>query len=175
MLDWPAKEAAELLDASVASVNGALQRARATLRERRPTRLGRAGAPGGGPDEREQVLLQRYVEATERNDADAIAQLLREDVRCSMPPDPATFTGRDAVLNAWIEDGFGSASLGTFRCTVTAANRMPAVACYLRAPGESAYRALTLDVLEIEDGVIAEVTTFSLEAFLEALDLPPVL
>jgi RNA polymerase sigma-70 factor (ECF subfamily) len=174
VLDWSAKETAELLDASVASVNSALQRARATLQDhmspRRPE-----WAPGLDPSEAERMLLQRYVDASERGDADAIAELLREDVRFSMPPEPGSWVGRDTVVNGWVEGGFGSASFGDFRCVVTRANMMPAVACYHRKPGAVEYRAFTLDVLKIEDGQIAEVTAFNLAPVLNALGLPPML
>jgi RNA polymerase sigma-70 factor (ECF subfamily) len=174
VLDWSAKEAADLLHVSVASVNGALQRARATLNEhRRPRNIG--WAPGIDTDEHVRALVQRYVDATERNDPDAIAEMLREDVRCSMPPHPATWAGRDAVLEAWIEGGFGSESLGQFKCVITRANGMPAVACYLREPGGAEYRPMAVDVLEIEDGVITEITTFPLEPMLEAFGLPAAL
>jgi RNA polymerase sigma-70 factor (ECF subfamily) len=172
VLDWSAKEAADLLDVSVASVNGALQRARATLQEhKKPRRTGSASTPDA--NEQVRALVQRYVEATERNDPAAIAHLLREDVRCSMPPHPATWAGRDAVLNAWIEGGFGSESLGEFKCIITRANGMPAVACYLREPGGSAYRPMAVDVLEIENGVVTEITVFPLEPFLDEFGLPP--
>jgi RNA polymerase sigma-70 factor (ECF subfamily) len=174
VLDWSAKETAELLDTTVASVNSALQRARATLQAHLPPRR-REWAPGLNPSEEERVLLQRYVDASERGDAGAIAQLLREDVRFSMPPEPGTWVGRDTVVNGWVEGGFGSASFGDFRCVITRANRMPAVACYLRRPDASEYRAFALDVLKIEDGQIAEVTAFDVAPVLEALGLPPTL
>jgi RNA polymerase sigma-70 factor (ECF subfamily) len=174
VLDWSAKEAAELLDTSVAAVNGALQRARATLHEHLPSRQPE-WAPGLDPTEAERTLLQRYVDATERGDPDAFVELLREDVRFSMPPEPGTWVGRHTVVNSWVEGGFGAAWFGDFQCVITRANRMPAVACYHRKPGASEYRAFALDVLRIEDGQIAEVTAFSIAPVLEALGLPPTL
>jgi RNA polymerase sigma-70 factor, ECF subfamily len=174
VLDWSAKETAELLDTSVASVNSALQRARATLQVHLPPRR-REWEPGLDPTEEERALLRRYVDASEQGDADAIAALLREDVRFSMPPQPGTWVGRDTVVNGWVEGGFGSASFGDFRCVITHANRMPAVACYHRKPGASEYRAFALDVLKIEDGQIAEVTAFDIVPVLDGLGLPPTL
>jgi RNA polymerase sigma-70 factor, ECF subfamily len=171
VLDWSAKETAELLDTTVAAVNGALQRARSTLREQQAQRQPE-WAPGLNPSEEERALLQRFMEATDRNDPAAIAQLLRDDVRCAMPPHPVTYAGRESVVNSWIEGGFGSPSLGEFRCVLTRANRMPAVACYLRAPGDADFKPLALDVLQIEDGRISEIIGFPLEPLLEALDLP---
>jgi RNA polymerase sigma-70 factor (ECF subfamily) len=172
VLDWPAREVAELLDSSVAAVNGALQRARATLRRYQPQRSDR---PRAAPSEEERELLERYVAATERSDADTLARLLAEDARFSMPPDAFTATGREAVIRAWIDGGFGSPELGGFRCLVTRANGMPAVACYLRRPGDDRYRPLAIDLLRIENGVVTEVTTFDLEHFLDAFDLPQTL
>jgi RNA polymerase sigma-70 factor, ECF subfamily len=155
-------------------VNSALQRARATLQEHLPPRRPE-WAPDQNPSEEERALLQRYVDASERGDAEAIAELLRDDVRFSMPPEPGTWVGRDTVVNGWVEGGFGSASFGDFRCVITRANRMPAVACYHRKPGASEYRAFALDVLKIEDGQISEITAFNLPPVLEALGLPPTL
>jgi len=174
VLEWSAKETAELLDLSVASVTSALQRARATLRAH--VRPGRPEfRPDVDPDEQQRILLGRYVEATERGDLKALAAMLRDDLRFSMPPVPGTFVGRDTIVEEWVRGGFTSPSFGDLRCVVTRANRMPAVACYVRQPGESAFRPLALDVLSIEDGLVAEITTFSLEDRAEAFGLPPVL
>ena len=173
VLDWPAKDVAELLDTTIASVNSALQRARATLQRHLPTR--RREWTTLNPDAEERALVQRYVDASERGDVQAIAQLLSDDVRFSMPPEPGSWTGRDAVVGGWVEGGFGSPSFGDFRCVVTRANRMPAVACYLRKPGESEYRAFAVDVLKIEDGRIAEITAFDIRPMLDAFGLPQTL
>ena len=124
VLDWSAKEIAALLELSVASVNSALQRARATLEKQKPD-LRPESKPDLDPDEQQRVLLERYVAATERGDAPALAALLREDVRFSMPPEPATYVGRDAVVDAWVQGGFGAAWFGDFRCRVTRANGVP--------------------------------------------------
>lgn len=174
VLDWSAKETADLLEMSVPAVNSALQRARATLREHRPTSQDE-WAPSVEASEEERSLLLRYVDATERCDTGALTDLLREDVRFSMPPEPGTWTGRDAVVQVWVDGGFGSESFRDFRCIITQANRMPAVACYLRQSGDAAYRPLALDMLRIEGGKVAEVTTFSLERLVEPLGLPPTL
>jgi RNA polymerase sigma-70 factor, ECF subfamily len=171
VLDWSAKEAAELLELSVASVNSALQRARATLRERQPD-LRAEWKPGLDPDEQQRLLLEQYVSATERGDAAGLAGLLREDVRFAMPPAPGLWVGREVVVASWVQGGFGADWFGRFRCLLTRANRMPAVACYVRKPGESKYRPMSLDVLGIEEGLVKEITTFDLEPFVEAFDLP---
>jgi RNA polymerase sigma-70 factor (ECF subfamily) len=172
VLDWSAKEAAELLDLTVAALNSALQRARATLRERRPD-LGPEWRPGADPDQQQRQLLERYVSTTERGDVAGLAETLREDVRFYMPPDPCIWTGRDTVVGAWVQGGFGSDTFGQFRCLVTSANRQPAVACYLRRPGESKFVPMSLDVLQIEDGLIKDILTFPLAGLVKDFGLPP--
>jgi RNA polymerase sigma-70 factor (TIGR02960 family) len=165
VLDWSAKDAAELLGTSVASVNSALQRARADMRAHLPAQRAE-WAPGEDATAAERALVSRYIDATERADMDALAATLREDLRFSMPPEPGFYVGREDVLAFWIAGGFGSAErLGTFRCLVTRANRQPAVANYLRAPGDGMFRALALDVLRIGDGRIAEIVTFDHRSF----------
>jgi RNA polymerase sigma-70 factor, ECF subfamily len=171
VLDWSAKEAGELLDLSVAAVNSALQRARATLHKRQPERE-RALKPGHDADEQQRALLERYVAATERGDAAGLAKLLRDDVRFSMPPAPGVHVGRDTVVAAWVKGGFGSDWFGEFRCVRTGANRMPAVACYVRKPGAGSFHPMAIDLLQIEDGLITEITTFPLESMVRTFDLP---
>jgi RNA polymerase sigma-70 factor, ECF subfamily len=173
VLGWSAKATAAMLESSVASVNSALQRARATLKQRLPGRR-LEWAPGSDPSREERALVQRYMEATERGDGAALADMMSEDARFSMPPEPECYVGREAIVAFWMDGGFGSPSYGDFRCLPTRANMQPAVANYLRRPGESEYRALALDVLRIEDGAVAEITTFVPELF-EAFGLPPTL
>jgi RNA polymerase sigma-70 factor (ECF subfamily) len=171
VLDWPAKDTAALLETSVAAVNSALQRARAGLKEHLGERRAE-WAPGADPTEAERDLLERYVEASERADAQAIAALMREDATWSMPPEPGLHRGRDAIVGSWLEGGMGTPEFGEFRCVVTSANRQPAVACYLRQPGETGYTALAIDVLRIEEGEIADITSFTSAVF-AAFGLPP--
>jgi RNA polymerase sigma-70 factor (ECF subfamily) len=173
VLGWSAKATAVVLESSVASVNSALQRARATLKQRLPGRR-LEWARGSDPSEEERALVQRYMEATERGDGNALVDLMSEDARFSMPPEPEWYAGREAIVAFWTEGGFGSPSYGDFRCLPTRANMQPAVANYLRRPGESEYSALALDVLRIEDGAVVEVTTFAPELF-AAFGLPPTL
>jgi RNA polymerase sigma-70 factor (TIGR02960 family) len=170
VLGWPAKDAAELLETSVASVNSALQRARATLRDHLPER--RLDWSGGDRTDHERALVQRFVEASERGDARELALMLRDDARFSMPPEPGLFVGREAIFDCWSEGGFGTEEFGDIRCLVTGANRQPAVAYYARKPGDDAFRPFALDVLRIEDDQIAEVIAFPVSA---AFGLPPTL
>ena len=168
LLGWSAKETASLLETSVASANSALQRARATLKQHLPARR-LEWAPSSEPTEEERAVLQRYMEATEQADADALAELLAEDVRCSMPPTPAWLQGREDVMIAMVQ-GLAP-EFGQWRLLPTWANRQPAAACYLRRPGEVEYRAFAIDVLRVEDGRVAEITAFSAELF-PAFGLP---
>ncbi len=172
VLGWSAQETAEALDGSVAAVNSALQRARARMRE-----LGRPGrlewSPLAPPTEQERRLVQRYMEAHARADAAAVIELLGDDVRFSMPPELARFEGRDEVA-AFFGELFGAGNPGDWRLVPTRANGQPAAANYVRAWGESEYRASTLDVLRVVDGELVEITTFGAGMF-RAFGLPPTL
>jgi RNA polymerase sigma-70 factor (ECF subfamily) len=175
VLGWSARETASLLDTSVASVNSALQRARATLRERLPERRTDWRAASDSTAE-ERAVLQRYIRAHERGDADAVAELLREDARGGMPPTPTWFAGRDAIMAA-LAASFDPGSptyTGEYRCLPTWANRQPAAACYVRRAGDSRFRALSLDVLRVEGARIVEVIGFAADRF-PAFGLPPTL
>ena len=161
VLGWPAKQVAALLGDSVNSVNSALQRARAGMREHLPTE--RQDWTGGDEDARTRDLVRRYTEASVATDIPAIAAMLRDDVRCSMPPTPGLYIGRDAVVGNWIEDGFEG--MQGLRGVPTAVNRQPAIAFYLWQEEQSAYLPLTIDVLRVTDGAIAEITTFHDDQF----------
>ena len=172
VLGSSANDTASVLDASVVSVNSALQRARATLRDRLPERR-TEWAPSSSPSEDERELLRRYVDAHERADVDALAALLREDARLSMPPHATWFDGREAILIA-SQQGF-EPEFGHVRSVATGANLQPAVAHYLREPGASEHRPLAIDVLRIEGGLVAEITSFVSPELFGAFGLPPVL
>jgi len=77
-----------------------------------------------------------------------------------MPPQPGIVVGREAMLKLWVDAGFGSEQFGRLRCVVTRANLQPAVANYVLQSGDDSWKALALDVLHIEDGIITEVVTF---------------
>ncbi len=175
VLGWSAAESAALLETSVAAANSALQRARGTLKQHLPRRR-LEWAPGSDPSREERELLERYLDATDAGDPAAIIELLREDAFCAMPPQPETYVGREAIVEAWVQGGFGDDSWGHLRCVPTRANKQPAVACYLKRAGDTEYRPLALDVLRIEDGRVAEVMVFPLlEPLLKALRLPQTL
>ena len=173
VLGCSAKETARLLETTEASVNSALQRARAGLRESLPEDR-EAWQHAAEPTAAERELLARYVECSERADAEGLAALMHEDVRFSMPPTPGVWTGRSTVVQGWIDGGFGSEAFGSMRCVVTRANGQPAVAGYVRKPGDAAYEPLAIDVLRVQDGVVTEIVTFDGAVF-EHFDLPATL
>jgi RNA polymerase sigma-70 factor (TIGR02960 family) len=167
VLDWPARETADLLDMTVVAVNSALQRARATMAANRPH--GRAVAPPQSPTEAEMALVRRVIAAHEANDARALAEMLRDDVRIAMPPAPFWFNGKETFVPG-LQAGLDGA--GEWRLVPTHANRMPAMASYLRAPGDDTFRGFKLDVIRVEDGMVVEITTFGSALFPE-FGLPP--
>lgn len=161
VLGWPAKDVAELLGDSVNSVNSALQRARAGMREHLPAE--RQDWTGSEDDAGTRELVRRFTAASVATDIDGLAALLRDDVRCSMPPSPGLQVGRDAVVNDWVEDGF--TRLTGLRAVRTSVNRQPAVAFYLWQEREGAHLPLTIDVLRVTGGAITEITIFHADQF----------
>jgi RNA polymerase sigma-70 factor (ECF subfamily) len=168
VLGMPAAETAELLETSVAAANSALQRARATMAQHLPSH--RADWSAREPSPAEKELLERFIDAHERYDAAAALAVAAEDIRVTMPPYPWLFDGREALVPL-LERAFGPDRDGDWRLLATSANRMPAAASYLRRPGDTVFRAFKLDVLRIEDDVIAEITTFG-PALFDAMGLP---
>jgi RNA polymerase sigma-70 factor (ECF subfamily) len=169
VLGWSARDTAALIEASVAAVNSALQRARATLKDRLPReRTEWTSATALTEDER--GLLKRYLDAHQQQDGAALAALLREDARLTMPPHPAWYDGRDAIVLA-SEKGFDP-DFGTLLSVAVGANTQPAVAHYLKAPGGSDFRPLAFDLLRIDDGQIAEINSFVFPQLFGAFGLP---
>jgi RNA polymerase sigma-70 factor (TIGR02960 family) len=171
VLGWPAVETAALLDTSVSAANSALQRARATMQAHLPAR--RSAWSTTVPSAEEQDLLVRFIDAHERCDAMAAIAIASQDLRITMPPNPLGFEGLDVIAGA-LETAFGVEREGDWRLVPTRANRMPAAASYLRRWGDTEFRAFKLDVLRVEAGRIAEITTFGYSLF-PAFGLPPVL
>jgi len=171
VLARPASETAPLLDTSVAAANSALQRARATMKQHLPPR--RQDWPAADPTATERALLARFIDAHERCDAAAAVAIASTDIRIAMPPNPLFFTGV-AEMAPLLERAFGADRDGDWRLVPTRANRLPAAASYLRRPGDTEFRAFKLDVLRIEDGLIAEITTFGYSRF-PAFGLPATL
>lgn len=158
VLGWTGPEVAELLESTVASVNSALQRARATIDGHLPSRAPAAS----GQAERE--LLKRYVDAFEHDDVDALVSLLRDDAALRMPPQPSVI-GAVQIARFFRETAAGG-DLAHFRLTPTWANGRPALAIYRRA-GDGRRIAHGITVLEIEHGQIAGI-----DAFIDPAHLP---
>jgi RNA polymerase sigma-70 factor (ECF subfamily) len=153
VLRWKASEVAELLDTSVASVNSALQRARATLE---------AGdvspADPADLDEPDRALLARYVQAFERYDMDALTSLIHEDATQSMPPYELWLSGRDDILRWWV--GPGAGCRGSRVIPAAAANDSPAFGQYKPSATGAGYDPWALQVLELSADRIVEFTFF---------------
>ncbi|HYT52612.1 MAG TPA: sigma-70 family RNA polymerase sigma factor [Gaiellaceae bacterium] len=153
VLRWKASEVAELLDTSVASVNSALQRARATLE------ASDLSAADAAPqlDEANRELLARYVEAFEQYDIDALTSLIQEDATQSMPPFDMWLRGRDDIFAWWFGPGIGCR--GSRVIPTVAANGSPAFGQYKPSP-DGGYEPWALQVLELSEGRIVELTFF---------------
>jgi RNA polymerase sigma-70 factor (ECF subfamily) len=154
VLRWKATEVAELLDTTVASVNSALQRARATLEASDVS----STDPAPAMDESQRELLMRYVEAFERYDMDALTSLIQEDATQSMPPYELWLSGRENILRWWV--GPGAGCRGSRVIPTVAANGSPAFGQYKPSASGSGYDPWALQVLEIADGRIVELTFF---------------
>jgi RNA polymerase sigma-70 factor (ECF subfamily) len=159
VLGWPASETASVLGTSVAAANSALQRARATMQSHLPPKRSEWSAPE--PTATERALLQQFIEAHERLDAEAAIAIAAKDLRITMPPFPMRFDGAQEIGPLMAE----AATMGEWRLVPTWANRMPTAASYLRRPGDTEFRAFKFDVMRIQAGEIAEITTFNAEMF----------
>lgn len=155
LLGWSAAETAGALDVTVAAANSALQRARETVARHA---AGAAPTAPAAPTEAERAVLAAFIDAHQRADASAAFALMREDIRVTMPPAPMLFTGRDAMRPLLVR-AFAS-GMGEWRLVEAWANRQPAAVSYLRAPGDTRFRAFKVDVLRVDGDHIAEITTF---------------
>jgi RNA polymerase sigma-70 factor, ECF subfamily len=151
VLRWQATEIAELLETSVAAVNSALQRARATLAARDLTE-------GALAEEVDRELLERYVAAFQDYDLDRLIALIHEDATQSMPPFDLWLSGRDDIMTWWFGPGIGCK--GSRVIPTVAANGSPAFAQYKPADDGDGFVPWALQVLEIVDGRVAEFTFF---------------
>ncbi len=153
VLRWQASEAAELLETSVASVNSALQRARATLEERK-------ASPEASPpvDDADAELLARYVAAFESYDMEALTSLIHEDATQSMPPYDMWLAGRDDILAWWVGPGAGCSD--SRLVPTVGANGAPAFGQYKPNDAGDGYEPWSLQVLEIAGGKVVGFTFF---------------
>ena len=169
VLAMPAAEVASLLEMTVASVNSALQRARAQLAAASPS------ADGAGlvqpSDDTSRDLLDRYMAAFTTMDVEALKGTLREDALLQMPPFPEWFLGRDAI-GEFIATGFARG--GSFRFAQTRANGEPALGVYRRRNGD-AHRFLQVQVLTMTETGIAQIDAFHVNGLYAQFGLPAVL
>ncbi len=155
VLAWKASEVAELLGTTVASVNSALQRARATLAEREDR--GERAAVSDPLDEEQQKLLERYVQAFEGYDMTALTALLHEDAIMTMPPFDLWLTGAADVTGFMSTVG---ASCAHSRLVPVRANGLPGFAQYKPDPDQGGFSPWAVQVLEISAGRIAGLHCF---------------
>ena len=153
VLGWSGAEAAEALDASTASLNSALQRARETLARRYPQ--GQPSTPSQ-PTPAEAALLARYVDAWETHDLDLLVAVLKEDAACTMPPWTLWLPDRAAIARFFAQ---AWAACPGLRLVPVVANGQPAFAAYQRQP-DGAFAANALHVLTLEREAIAGMTLF---------------
>ena len=151
VLRWKAAEVAELLETSVASVNSALQRARVTLEA---TDL----SPETSFEEPDRELLDRYVQAFEAYDLEALTSLIHEDATQSMPPFDLWLSGRDDIFTWWFGPGIGCKDSRVI--PTVAANGSPAFGQYKPSESGEGHEPWALQVLEFSGGGIAELTFF---------------
>jgi RNA polymerase sigma-70 factor (ECF subfamily) len=155
VMGFSAAEVAAMTETTVASVNSALQRARAAVRERVPGRSQQATLRALGDD---GELVDRYVEAWERCDVDAFTALLVEDATFAMPPLATWYTPR-ATIAAWARESSMSGQW-RWRTILTRANAQPALAFYAWHDPAGAYLPFALNVLSLRDGLVSDVTAF---------------
>ncbi|HVM07722.1 MAG TPA: sigma-70 family RNA polymerase sigma factor [Acidimicrobiales bacterium] len=168
VLRWQATEVAELLDTSVASVNSALQRARATLAERGTTEDGVRASTTSSMAPADQELLARYVDAFERYDIDLLVTLLHEDAVMSMPPFDFWLQGASDVAQFFVGPGIGCKGS---RLVPTSANGQPAFGSY-KADPSGGWAPWAIQVLDVVDGRIAGHHNFLDMSLFELFGLP---
>jgi RNA polymerase sigma-70 factor (ECF subfamily) len=169
VLGFSAREVANSLETSVASVNSALQRARKTVDERLPAKSQQATLRALG-DERIRTLVASYVDAWESADVAAITALLAEDVTMAMPPYPFWWQGRDELLAAVTHPD--SPFYERWRYVPTRANGQLAFAGYLWDPDREMYVAHALEVTRLEATQVKETVGFAMPELFAKFDLP---
>jgi RNA polymerase sigma-70 factor (ECF subfamily) len=157
VLGFSAKEVAATLETTVAGVNSALQRARAAVEERVPEQTQQATLRALGDDE-VRVLVDRYVDAWERNDVEAFAAMLAEDATFAMPPLASWYRGREGIA-AWAI-GWPMSGAWSWRALRTVANGQLALGFYARNAEDEAYRPFALNVLTLRGSQVSDVTAF---------------
>jgi len=157
VLGFSAKEVATSLQTTVAGVNSALQRARAAVEERVPDQTQQATLRALG-DQEVRAVVDRYVDAWERNDVEAFAAMLAEDATFAMPPLASWFSGREAIRE-WAL-GWPLSGAWRWRVVRTTANGQPALGFYAWNARDEAYRPFALNILTLRGTEVSDVTAF---------------
>ena len=157
VMGFSAQESAEMLDTSVASVNSALQRARAAVAERVPERTQQSTLRAVG-DRGLRAIVDRYVSAWERCDVSAFTGLLVEDATFAMPPLTTWYTPRDTIAT-WARETSMSGAW-RWKARLTSANAQPALAFYAWDEAATAYLPFALCVITLRGELISDVTAF---------------
>ena len=157
VLGFTAQEVAAMLETTVASVNSALQRARAAVEARVPERTQQVTLRSLG-DRGLHELVDRYVDAWERCDVDAFTALLAKDATFAMPPLATWYTPRETIAT-WARRSSMSGAW-RWRATLTRANAQPALSFYAWDDPAGAYLPFALNVLSLRDGLVSDVTAF---------------
>ncbi len=168
VLGYPAAEVADMLEASEASVNSALQRARATLESRLPPPRDRTPLPDSS---RERGLLGKFVEAFESSDIDGLVKLLTDDALLTMPPQPLEYQGRRAIAE-FLADRFATHAGRRAWLVPTRANGQPAFGHYIEDPHAPIGRFFGILVLTLHGDQVAGITRFGDTAVLPGFGLP---
>jgi RNA polymerase sigma-70 factor (ECF subfamily) len=157
VLGFSAKETADMLGTTVASVNSALQRARAAVRERVPERTQQATLRAI-PDAELREFVERYVDAWERSDVDAFAAMLVEDATFAMPPLETWYGTREGIA-IWAR-GFSMSGAWRWKAVLARANGQPALAFYAWDEAAGAHLPFALNVLSFRGSLVSNVTAF---------------
>jgi RNA polymerase sigma-70 factor, ECF subfamily len=171
VLGFSAREVAEMLDTTPASVNSSLQRARKTIAEQLPEQSQQAAVRSLG-DDAVQALVRRYMQAMERGDIPAVVALLTEDAVWSMPPWAEWYGGLGAITVFLRECALNDVS---WRHLPTHASGQPAVGCYMLSEDRSRYELKVIDVLTLSGARIAAVTAFLTPGVYRRFGLPETL
>jgi RNA polymerase sigma-70 factor, ECF subfamily len=171
VLGFSAREVATILGTTIASANGALNRARGRFRERRPERSQQSTLRDLG-NGRVRELVERFVRAFEAGDVDEILALLAEDASFAMPPYPGWCQGRDALTDSWL---MPQGDPGHLRYLPTRVNGQLALGVYRRAPDTGVFVPACLDVFTVSGGEISQVVAFRSVTAFGRYGLPPTL
>jgi RNA polymerase sigma-70 factor, ECF subfamily len=174
VLDWPMAEIGDVLGISLSAATSLLRRARVTLKQRNQAgRLDRSRV--GFPDEATRILLDRYARAWEAADLEGIITLLADDALFPMPPLTAPIVGKQAMAAFYAAHLFDGDPRGRWKLLPIQANARPGFAFYRLDEATGEYRAYVLQVLEIENGLVTNATTFAFPALFKYFGLKEVM